>query len=170
MVPLTVAEAAHRLGISEAGVRKRAQRGQIPHERDDVGRLFVWVSPGETRHAESRDRDTLSRDELVEELRAHNTTLREQLQFERQAHAEAKRIIAGLVERIPPQLEPPAEGRESPETATPQPGRVAPQPAVESTQAQESPEMHMPSAGGGPRPREQQTASERPWWRRMFGG
>jgi uncharacterized membrane protein len=59
---------------------------------------------------------------------------------------------------------------EQPETATPQPGRVAPQPAVESTQAQESPEMHMPSAGGGPRPREQQTASERPWWRRMFGG
>ena len=30
MVRLTVAEAADRLGISEASVRKRVQRGQIP--------------------------------------------------------------------------------------------------------------------------------------------
>jgi hypothetical protein len=56
--------------------------------------------------------------------------------------------------------------RESPTGATEQPGRVEPQPAVEGTQkAQESHEMHMPEAGGGPR--EQPT--ERPWWRRMFG-
>jgi hypothetical protein len=55
MVRLTVAEAALKLGISEAGVRKRVQRNQIPHERDDDGSLRVWVSPGEARHAESRD-------------------------------------------------------------------------------------------------------------------
>jgi hypothetical protein len=30
--------------------------------------------------------------------------------------------------------------------------------------------MAMPSAGGGPLPRDQQEATERPWWRRMFGG
>ena len=41
MVRLTVAEAADRLGISEASVRKRVQRGQIPHERGDDGRVFV---------------------------------------------------------------------------------------------------------------------------------
>ena len=64
----------------------------------------------------------------------------------------------------------PSEPPESPSEATPQPGRVEPQPAVESTQAQESPEMAMPEAGGGPLPRDQQAASERPWWRRMFGG
>jgi hypothetical protein len=58
----------------------------------------------------------------------------------------------------------------APSEATPQPGRVEPQPAVQSTQAQESPEMAMPEAGGGPLPRDQQAASERPWWRRMFGG
>lgn len=33
--------------------------------------------------------------------RDHNETLREQLEAERQTHAEARRIIAGLVERIP---------------------------------------------------------------------
>ena len=40
---------------------------------------------------------------------AHNTTLREQLNAERRAHTEAKRIIAGLAERIPPQIEAPSE-------------------------------------------------------------
>jgi hypothetical protein len=35
------AEAASRLGISEAGGRKRVQRGQMPHERDGTGRLWV---------------------------------------------------------------------------------------------------------------------------------
>ena len=31
-------------------------------------------------------------------------------------------------------------------------------------------EMQMPEVGGGPLPHDQQTASERPWWHRMFGG
>ena len=70
MVRLTVAEAADQLGISEAGVRKRVQRGQIPHERGDDGRVWVWVAPGERRHAESRDALDQSRDsDLVPELR-----------------------------------------------------------------------------------------------------
>ena len=105
MVRLTVAEVADRLGISEASVRKRVQRGQIPHERGDDGRVFVWISPGETRHAESRDQ---SRNELVEELRDRLRFVERQLEAERQAHAEARRIIGGLVQRIP-EFEPPRE-------------------------------------------------------------
>ena len=112
MVRLTVAEAADRLGISEASVRKRVQRGQIPHERGADGRVLVWISPGETRHAESRDepaeyRDQ-SRNELVEELRDRLRFVERQLEAERQAHAEARRIIGGLVQRIP-EFEPPRE-------------------------------------------------------------
>jgi hypothetical protein len=42
--------------------------------------------------------------------------LREQLEAERQAHAEARRIIAGLVERMPPQLETPQEAADASET------------------------------------------------------
>ena len=67
MVRLTVAEAADRLGISEAGVRKRVQRNQIPHERGDDGRLFVWLSPSETRHAESRVQPVEYRDSSASE-------------------------------------------------------------------------------------------------------
>ncbi len=90
---------------------------------------------------------------------------------ERQAHAETRRLLLSALEKIPPAIEPPSEVRESPSEATEQPGRVVPQPSVESAQEpRESSEMHMPEAGGGPLPRDQQRASERPWWRRMFGG
>ncbi len=59
------------------------------------------------------------------------------MQLERQAHAEARRLLAAALERIPPQLEAPSE-------ATLQPGRVDSQPAVESAQEpRESSEMHM---------------------------
>lgn len=46
-------------------------------------------------------------DELIAELRDRVRSLDDQLAQERQAHAEARRIIAGLVERIPPAIESP---------------------------------------------------------------
>ncbi len=109
------------------------------------------------------------RDALISELRSHNATLQKQLEQANERDRENRRIIAALTQRIPA-IEAPQEATETPSEATPQPGRVEPQPAVQSTQAQESPEMAMPEAGGGPLPRDQQRASERPWWRRMFGG
>ena len=100
-------------------------------------RVFVLLGPEQTtEHASNRTPDH------TEELIA---TLREQLAAERQAHAEARRIIAGLVERIPPQIEAPSEPRESPES-----------PGPSETPAERS---------AGP-----QRPSERPWWRRVFGG
>ena len=50
-------------------------------------------------------------------------TLREQLEAVRQAHAEARRLLAAALEMVPPQIEPPSEPRESPTEATEQPGR-----------------------------------------------
>ena len=134
MVRLTVSEAADRLAITEAGVRKRAQRGQIPQERGEDGRLFVWISPDETRHAGSRDKSDESRDEsrseLVEELRDRLRFVERQLEAERQAHAEARRIIGGLVQRIPELEAAPQEApREAPggqQTAAEEQDRVSP--------------------------------------------
>jgi hypothetical protein len=65
----------------------------------------------------------------------------------RQAHAEARRIIAGLVERIPA-IEAPQEVPEASEAAEEQQGRGEPH-----------------SATGGA-----QEGVQRPWWRRVFGG
>jgi hypothetical protein len=129
MVRLTVAEAASRLGISEAGVRKRVQRNQIPYERGDDGRLLVWISPGETRHAESRDEPDVSRDSgeasLVPELRDRIRYLERQVEEERNARYKADQLLARLLERVP-ELEPPAPP-ETPEPREPGPHRVMPE-------------------------------------------
>jgi hypothetical protein len=132
MVRVTVAEAARRLSISEAGVRKRIQRDQIPHERDDEGRVWVWVSPGEVRHAETRDESDQSRDEsdqsrdrvLVDELRDRVAYLERQVEEEREARRRADTILAQLSQANAEQARtiraieaPPAELPEGPETA-----------------------------------------------------
>ena len=124
MVRFNVAEAAHRLGISEAGVRKRVQRGQIPHERDDAGRLFVWISPGETRHAASRDDAEESRDTapLVEEVRDRLRYVEGQLEAERQAHAETRRLLLSALEKIPPVLSRPLRREDRPQKPRSSPG------------------------------------------------
>jgi hypothetical protein len=96
---------------------------------------------------EGADAAPHERNALISELRAHNDTLRGQLEAERRAHAEARRIIAGLVERIPA-IEAPSEARESPETVEEEPERA--EPLSDRVEAQEG--VH------------------RPWWRRWFGG
>jgi hypothetical protein len=171
MVRLTVADAAHRLGMSEAGVRKRIQRGQIPYERGDDRR--VWVSPGEVRHAESHDEPDQSRAELVEELRDQVRYLRDQLDQERTSSAELRRIVAALTQRIPelpagtPQA-PDSEARESPvshgpsDTATDTPdadrsSQVAADQRQAAAERRRWTDTTDPSGG----PREQTT--ERPW-------
>ena len=60
---------------------------------------------------------------LISELRAHNDTLRAQLEAERQGHAEARRLLAAALERIPA-IEAPSEPRESPETVEEEPERA----------------------------------------------
>jgi flagellar motility protein MotE (MotC chaperone) len=137
------------LGITVDAVRSRVKRGTIDHVRVG-GRVYVLLGddesrPGRDQHTDQGgDQRTTAPEDRTAELIA---TLREQLQAERQAHAEARRIIAGLVERIPA-IEAPSEARESPETV------------------EEEPERAEPNSATG----EAQEGTQRPWWRRMFGG
>jgi hypothetical protein len=86
----------------------------------------------------------------MSEMRGRIEDLREQLEAERQAHAEARRLLMAALERIPPQLEAPSGERgESPETVEEAPERAEPRPAAEESQ---------------------DGAQRRPWWRRLFGG
>jgi hypothetical protein len=118
----------------------RIKRGTLRSEKRG-GRVHVLLGPGpNTEHTTDRTNDH------IEELIA---TLREQLQAERQAHAEVRRLLAAALERIPPAIEAPQEARESPETAeSPGPSE---RPFTEEERAQEA-------------------AQPRSWWRRMFGG
>jgi hypothetical protein len=46
---LTIQEAARRLGISEGAVRKRVARDRLAHEKDDDGRVYVYLDVGGRR-------------------------------------------------------------------------------------------------------------------------
>ena len=135
---VTVSEAAELLGITAEAVRMRIKRGTLRSERQ-AGRVFVRLGPDQpTEHTTERTGPTEDRTaELID-------TLREQLSEERQAHAEARRLLMAALERIPPQLEAP---RESPQTVEEEPEGSEPRPATV----------------------ESQEGAQRPWWRRVFG-
>jgi excisionase family DNA binding protein len=43
---ITVQEAARRLGVSEGAVRKRVARGTLEHDKDESGRVYVYLPDG----------------------------------------------------------------------------------------------------------------------------
>ena len=140
---LTTAQAASKLGISEAGVRKRLQRGQMPHERDETGRLWVYLDTRVTEGQKSRVGDRTSRDShasdlLISQMQVQIDSLERQLEQANERDRENRRIIAALTSRIP-EL-----------------------PAASSSEPRESPEMaDDEQQGRGP----QEGTERRSWWR-----
>jgi hypothetical protein len=135
---VTQREAAERLGVSVEAIRKRVKRGTLRSDKDPDGRRYVYLDTDPDAGGPQPESST-----LTSELRDRLRYVEQQLEAERQAHAEARRIIAGLVERIPA-LEAPADVREGPESGKGQSDRVD-------------------------APQQPQTAtSPRPWWRRLF--
>jgi hypothetical protein len=131
---VSVPQAADHLGTTVDALRKRVQRGTIPYERDRDGRVWILLDTGRPRQDTDQDTDRPQSepDALISEMRGRIEDLREQLEAERQAHAEARRIIAGLVERIPA-IEAPSETPEAYEAAEEQQGRVETHSATEGT-------------------------------------
>jgi hypothetical protein len=148
----TVAEAADMLGISTGAVRNRLSRGTLRSTKES-GTVYVLLPDDMSRGAERDADDTpggippSDRDVLTSELRDRLRYVEGQLEAERQAHAEARRIIAGLVERIPA-IEAPQEASEASETVEETPDRAEP---------------HSTTV-------ESQEGTQRPWWRRVLGG
>ncbi len=141
---LTLRQAAARLGVSESAIRKRVERGTLRSDKGSDGRRYVYLDTGADAVADvsSPSSATGERGALISELRAHNGTLREQLEAERQANSEHRRLLAAALERIPPQL----EARESPQTARDASEGASPHSAARGTQE----------------------ATRRPWWRRWL--
>ena len=133
-VPLV--EAAQVLGVSKEAVRKRVQRGTLPSDVGEDGRRYVYLDAvGDAWPPGGGDRHD-PREELI-------ATLRDQLESEREANRENRRIIAALASRIP-EIEGPREEQESPESVREEPTSTSPPP-------------------------EPQEETSRPWWRRWFG-
>ena len=148
----TVDEAARILGISTGAVRNRLSRGTLESVKDD-GSVYVLLPVDMLRDTDdiSQDTDDISSDIPHDSdalLLAKDETIRilqEQLDQERSASAELRRIIAGLVQRVP-ELQP----------------------------AQKAPEAHQtpgegPDGLGDPAPNAEEPESRQLWWRRMLG-
>jgi excisionase family DNA binding protein len=141
---LTVAEAADVLNISQDAVRKRIARGTIRHDRDETGRVYVYLSPSETVH--KTDQDSASKTVQDPYIRS----LEDQIAFLRRELERKDAILLNLTERVPPQL----EARESPVRDAEQPEGAPPRSATEGAyEGVQRPERREPG-----------------WWRRLFGG
>jgi hypothetical protein len=138
---LSVAQAADALGLTVDAVRSRIARNTIEHVRES-GRVYVLLNSDEYRQGRDQytDKGSDQASDLTDELRDRLHYVEGQLDAERQAHAEARRIIAGLVERIP---------------------------AIEAPESPESAAEPRPSTTGPPEAEE--PVDTRPWWRRWFG-
>ena len=101
---MTVAEAARVLHISEGAVRKRVQRGTLEHERTAGGHLVVYIDSAATSETgRERARGGSHEDRIERYLRGLEDRvedLRNELDREREADREKKRINAALEKRI----------------------------------------------------------------------
>jgi hypothetical protein len=160
---LSVVQAADVLGVTQAAVYKRIQRGTIAHDKDPEGRVFVYLDDSDipsdkstdTSHSSTdkskdwsdastdRSMDESNSGELIDELRAHNEHLRLEVEAWREESRHKDAIRMTLAQRVP-ELEAAPEPRESP---------------VTFSEEQGSGTTH-PDDGG---------AEKRSWWKRVFG-
>jgi hypothetical protein len=95
---VTVSEAARILGIKEESVRKRVSRGKLRADKDEDGRLLVYLDRTQTVRDEYTDESVTDRDELVDELRDRVRSLERRLDDEGESRRRADTIIAQLTQ------------------------------------------------------------------------
>jgi hypothetical protein len=159
---VTIREAASRLGVTEAAIRKRIQRGSLDKEMGSDGRVYVYLDLSHDKYQpESQVHRDPAVEELVEELRDRVAFLERSLE-RRSVEAERyQQIVAGLTQtnnqlsarvlELEAPVEPPA-----PTQANDTGAEGAAEAGVRA---------HHPSEGT-----DDSRGSERPWWRRLFGG
>ncbi|CAA9410045.1 MAG: hypothetical protein AVDCRST_MAG55-1253 [uncultured Rubrobacteraceae bacterium] len=148
---ITVARAAEVLDISQGAVRKRIGRGTIAHDRDESGRVHVYVPASKTVHKTDQDAPSKTDQDTDQDVRIRD--LQDQIRFLREELERTHAVVMRLTERIPelePAQDPPRDALGSPQ-APPRAKPVPPAPLGEAQAATERPET-------------------RSWWRRIFGG
>lgn len=153
-VRLTVKDAAKLLGISAEAVRQRIGRNTLRHEK--VGTtVYVLLDQIEIDQLQA-DTDGRQQDAnqtaLIKSQQEQITYLRQQLDREQDANRENRRIIAGLIERVP----------ELPSATQPEQERTS-QESGEDAAQQTSKDVPNPNHHGVNR------EAQRPFWKRLFG-
>ena len=117
---VTVDEAARHLGLTVDAVRKRVQRGQIAYEKDEAGRVRIILDEPETLQdigPDNTGQETVTHEELVEELRRTNDLLREVITTRDEEIRRRDTIIMNMTEAMkalnPPAPEGSSEAQES---------------------------------------------------------
>jgi len=162
---ITVPEAAERLGITQSAVHKRISRNQMRWEKDEEGRVYVFLdSSGSVNDRVTDKVNDKSKDLVLDSLRDQIVAYKDQVEYlqteltrRSEEHREEIRrrdhLLAAALERIPaieaPPDTTPSEPREAPETASEEPY---------STHAPPVPETPVSDA-----------QHKRSWWRAFFG-
>ena len=158
----TLREASLLLGVSEGAIRKRVTRGTLRSEIGDDGLRYVWVDTGADGGEDaSYTAGEGVRDEMVEDLRDQVAYLRSQLDV-RADEIQRRDVIISQLTQATSNLTDRLREIEAPaEQSTP-------------SQANEAGAQDAANGAGGPAPPAgdvgAQNGSERPWWRRVFGG
>lgn len=145
-VKVTVREASNLLGISAEAVRQRIGRNTIPHTK--IGTTVYVELDREEIDRKQHDRDSKDQDALIGSLKDQVSYLREQLDIANDANREHRRIIAGLLNRIP----------ELPHAPQPDQDRTHRESREDATQATSKDDA-----------RDGHHEQQRPFWKRLFG-
>ena len=141
------------MDVSESAIHKRVQRGTLEHDKDADGQVFIYLD--DVTDAVSDIVQHPSTDALISEMHSRIESLEQQLEHEREANCENRRLLAAALERIP--------AIEAPET--PEPPESAARTSEPAEPRSTTEERQEPTSQAQARPQE-----ERSWWRRMFGG
>ena len=145
---LTIQEAARTLRISEGAVRKRVTRGTLKHEKEQDGRIYVYLDTGDRRGVDVRQDEGVDphNNALISQLRDEVAYLRDENRRKDEIIMQQAMTMRQLA-AVPSQ-----EPSEAAETVEEEPERAEPSSAtVESQEGVQKPQ-------------------ERSWWRRLIGG
>src|SRR5918992_387828 len=87
---LTIQEAARRLGISEGAVRKRVTRKTLEHDKEDDGRVYVYLDTGDRRGVDGGQDEGVdpNSNALISQLRDEVAFLRDQVRRQQEIIAQ----------------------------------------------------------------------------------
>jgi hypothetical protein len=142
---LTIQEAARRLGISEGAVRKRVARKTLRHDKEDDGRVYVYLDSGGRQGVDGGQDAGVdpNSNALISQLRDEVAYLRDENRRKDEIIMQQAMTMRQLAAAQPQE--------ESPE-------------AAETIEEQTEGAEPRPDAPGA------QEGVQRPWYRRWFGG
>src|SRR5215204_3049944 len=113
MYRVTVAEAVARLGVKEQAIRKRIQRGTLAHDKDEDGRVYVYLDPQDGATSTSID---TGMDKLLQSLQDQIAYLRQEAEDWKEEARRKDTIIMSLTQHLP-ELQAPAEPQAASDTS-----------------------------------------------------